>query len=76
MTRLVAPLGTDLSKSYGEGGGGGEIFELHEFFFTFPFQEYFFRMQEHFFLGYSLCMNFFLSIFPCMNFLLFFAPPP
>ena len=53
-------------------------FELQEFFsLTFPFQEYFFRMQEHCFLGYLLCVYFFLSIFPCMNF--FFctsrAPP-
>ena len=56
--------------------GRWENFELQEFFsLTFRFQEYFFRMQEHCFLGYLLYVYFFLSIFPCMNFFLYFARP-
>ena len=43
-------LGTDHRKSHGGGVGGWGMFELHDFSsLTFLLQEYFFRIQDHFF---------------------------
>ena len=75
MTRLVAPLGTDLSKSYGEGGEGGKFSSCTNFSSHFPSKNIF-SVCKNIFSGQLAVHDFFSLNFPFPEFLFSTSPAP